>query len=118
MMSVQSIQRPYSTELLHEVVSRISEAISPEAVILFGSRAYGTAKAESDLDFVIVIPDAPNPPAARSQAYEQLYAGLRGLLFPVDLLVYTRSEFEERRGLLGTAVGDAIAYGKVMYGRA
>ncbi|MEN8447784.1 MAG: nucleotidyltransferase domain-containing protein, partial [Cyanobacteria bacterium J06555_13] len=32
----------------------IVEAVAPEQVILFGSRARGTASADSDIDFLVI----------------------------------------------------------------
>ncbi len=47
-------------ELLKRVKATI-KAISPNAeIILYGSRARGTARADSDWDFLILLPDTVN----------------------------------------------------------
>ncbi len=47
-------------ELLKRVKATI-KAISPDAeIILYGSRARGTARADSDWDFLILLPDTVN----------------------------------------------------------
>ncbi|MBI5636697.1 MAG: nucleotidyltransferase domain-containing protein [Nitrospinae bacterium] len=40
--------------LVERVTNRIAEAIHPDKIILFGSRANGTATEESDIDLVVV----------------------------------------------------------------
>jgi len=37
-------------------VNRVAEAFRPERVILFGSHAYGTPTADSDVDLLVVMP--------------------------------------------------------------
>ncbi|HWE60982.1 MAG TPA: nucleotidyltransferase domain-containing protein [Chloroflexota bacterium] len=38
------------------MVDRIIAACDPQRVILFGSRACGTARPQSDADFLVVVP--------------------------------------------------------------
>jgi len=40
--------------LVERVTQKIAEAIHPDKIILFGSRAKGTATEESDIDLVVV----------------------------------------------------------------
>ncbi|PYO54511.1 MAG: hypothetical protein DMD83_22120, partial [Candidatus Rokuibacteriota bacterium] len=42
---------------LVEIVRRLVEAYRPDRIYLFGSRARGTAGAESDYDLLVVVPD-------------------------------------------------------------
>ncbi|WP_210261146.1 nucleotidyltransferase family protein [Enterovirga aerilata] len=42
---------------LRTLVARIEETYSPEAVLLFGSRAKGTARPDSDWDCLVLLPD-------------------------------------------------------------
>jgi predicted nucleotidyltransferase len=42
---------------LDRIVQRIAEALEPEKIILFGSRARGDAREDSDADLLIVVPD-------------------------------------------------------------
>jgi len=41
--------------LVESIVSRIAAAIHPDRIILFGSRATGTARADSDVDLLVSI---------------------------------------------------------------
>src|SRR2546428_13937864 len=59
------IQRaPSRDDITHEAVARITGAIRPGRIMLFGSRARGNAKAHSDYDFYVEV-DAPNRDALR-----------------------------------------------------
>jgi predicted nucleotidyltransferase len=50
------IQRAVSRDAIpDEVVRRITSAITPWRIVLFGSRARGSAKAHSDYDFYVEI---------------------------------------------------------------
>lgn len=44
----------FTDELLDRMTSTIVATASPEAVILFGSRATGCATQESDVDFLVI----------------------------------------------------------------
>jgi predicted nucleotidyltransferase len=73
-----------------EVLPKLRETLRPSSIILFGSRAVGTARPESDLDVIIVAEAFAGIPFVRRMAY------VLGLVrFPkhVDYLCYTREEF-------------------------
>jgi predicted nucleotidyltransferase len=81
---------------LDEIVGRLRAALSPVAIYLFGSCAYGTPHRGSDVDLLVIVEDSP------LNAYErdaQDYLALLGLGVPKDVRVYTRAEFEERAAL-------------------
>ncbi len=73
-----------------EVLPKITEALKPSRVLLFGSRAGGEARPDSDLDVIIVADAFGTIPFVRRMAYV-----LRLARFPkhVDYLCYTPEEF-------------------------
>jgi predicted nucleotidyltransferase len=44
-----------STEMIPEITARIVRAFHPAKIILFGSHARGDARADSDIDLLVVL---------------------------------------------------------------
>jgi predicted nucleotidyltransferase len=94
---------------------RITEsAHAPVKVILFGSYARGDANEGSDLDFLVVEQEIPDPVGE----YLKLHRAASGDGTGVDLLLMTVSEFEKKRDWWTTPVYAAVREGKVFYERA
>jgi predicted nucleotidyltransferase len=100
-----------SSDILDEIVHRITTAVHPRRVILFGSRARGQARATSDLD-LLVIADSEEPRHLRSAP---LYGLLSDILVPMDIVVYTPREVEEWSAVRQAFVTTAVREGKVLY---
>ena len=45
--------QPVTEELLQEMTEKIVREVNPRKVVLFGSHARGTARPDSDLDFLV-----------------------------------------------------------------
>lgn len=102
---------PVDAELIDEIVRRIVRAAHPEKVILFGSRARGEARPDSDID-LLVIADSSQP---RYQRAAPLYGAVSDILVPMDILVYTPKEVEEWSEVAQAFVTTAVREGKVLY---
>ena len=71
------------------------EQLLPIQVYLFGSFANNTYTSESDLDFYIVVQDdITDIPAETARAYKAIHKIKQ---HPVDILLGTKSRFEERK---------------------
>lgn len=99
------------TELLNEIVRRIVEAIRPDKIVLFGSRARGDAHRGSDID-LLVIAGSSEPRYRRSAP---LYGVLSDILVPMDILVYTPDEVKAWREVRQAFVSTALREGRVLY---
>ncbi len=97
-------------ELLRPIVG----ALNPCRVILFGSRARGTADADSDWDLLVVVDD--DLPAERV-GWRALHEARRGFPGPVDLLPCRDSVFRERLDVVGSLPWLAARDGVVVYER-
>ena len=80
-----------ATELsFEEAVQRIAAELQPEQIILFGSRARGDARADSDYDLLVIANGDPHEMARRASRV------MRGRRFALDLLAYPRAYIERR----------------------
>jgi predicted nucleotidyltransferase len=83
-----------------ELIERIVEVLHPEEIRLFGSRARGEARSDSDWDFMAILPDdAPEQDLDIGAVWRRL-RDLR--LQRVEVFTMTRGDFEEWRHSLGT----------------
>lgn len=104
--------------LIREMVDTIVREADPDTVILFGSRARGNARADSDVDLLIVEREPFTPQRSRRQETARLYLALRKLAIPKDLLLYSRDEFERLKDSAHHIVGRAQREGKILHERA
>lgn len=95
----------------------IVDEIHPDEVVLFGSHARGDARAGSDFDFLVVMPDSEETLRHRSKLRGNLYRRLASYPVAKDILVYTRAEVEHWRGARGHGVATGLLEGKRLYAR-
>jgi predicted nucleotidyltransferase len=102
-----------AAEIIGEMVRRIVERFSPERVILFGSRARGTADSASDVDLLIVM-RCLDP----RQETVEIRKTLADVPIAKDVIVVTPEYFARYRDIVGTVVWPAVREGKLLYERA
>lgn len=88
-----------------------SAATRPATVIVFGSYARGDATEASDLDLVVVEPELPD----KAAEYLRLKAAVGRIGVGVDLLLYSRPDFERRSQVPGTLPYWAKKEGRVLH---
>jgi len=100
-------------QILHIIVTRIERIARPERVILFGSRARGEARTNSDYDLLVIV-ESDEP---RYRRAAPLYAALADVPVEADVLVYTPAEVAEWSAVPQAFVTTAIREGQVVYER-
>ncbi len=103
--------------VVDQVVRAIVDAIDPEQIILFGSRARGTDKADSDIDLLVVHSEPFGAGRNRYRETVRAYEALSGMRIAKDILVYSRPEVEYWRDSLNHVVARALREGRVLYER-
>lgn len=97
--------------VVREATRRLIEAAHPEKIILFGSYARGDLNHGSDLDLLVIVPDIRD----RFDELVRLSTILAPLRFPIDVMVYSAHDVEERGHLPGSARRWALEEGRILY---
>src|ERR1035437_7492048 len=101
---------PIDDALIQEITRRIVEGVHPNRIILFGSRARGDNRPDSDLDIFVEMESQDHP----LERYMNVIKLFRGRWWPMDLIVMTPEEVRERRGSLVSIVPNIEREGKIL----
>ena len=99
---------------IRKAAQKIADAVRPEKIILFGSFAYGKPTPDSDVDLLVIMQSDLGPHARAVQVSNILDPRP----FPVDIIVRTPEEIEERLRIGDCFIGEVVSKGKVLYERA
>jgi predicted nucleotidyltransferase len=75
---------------LEKAIDIIVKVADPDKIILFGSRARGDSKKDSDYDLCVLKRNVEH----RRKLAQKLYRSLYGVRIPVDIIVETSDDFE------------------------
>jgi predicted nucleotidyltransferase len=100
--------------LLRTIVAEIQAAIPGAQVRLFGSRARGSERPDSDLDLLVTVPDAWLACHSRFEETAALGWKLAHHRLPIELLLFSASEVEERRQGGQNVIAEAFRYGRCL----
>ncbi len=104
--------KPVSDPVLAEIVRRLVAAYHLLRVYLFGAIARAEAGPDSDYDLLLVVPDDAAP-ALRSSRLA--YDALRGTGAAADVLVCTRTYFEDRLHLQASLPATVVREGVLLH---
>jgi predicted nucleotidyltransferase len=100
--------------VLPEIVRRLVDEFDPEEIILFGSRAWGEPRPDSDYDLLVIVTASEEKPTRRAT---RGYQCLREIDIPIDLIVKTRGEFDRFSAVVASFEAEIIRRGRILYGR-
>jgi len=99
--------------IIPTMLERIVARFKPRQVVLFGSRARGTATESSDVDLLVVFDHVSDK---RRMAID-IRRALSDLPVFKDIVVTSPDEIARRGRLVGSILQPALAEGKVLYDR-
>ena len=100
--------------LVRAVVEQVVAEADPLRVILFGSRATGAARPDSDIDLLVVMPDGTD----RRAAMTRIGSRLRRPGVGIDLLVTTPAVLATRGNDPGLIYRTVLQTGRDLYSAA
>jgi predicted nucleotidyltransferase len=98
--------------LLEEMTRRLAAEFKPEAVILFGSHAWGQPAEDSDVDLLVILP-GDTPPQIQDES--RAYRCLRGMPVSKDILLKSRAQVERYRHVPASLERKILERGQVLY---
>jgi predicted nucleotidyltransferase len=99
--------------LVRSVVEQIVAEAAPLRVILFGSRAEGKSRADSDIDLLVVMPDGTDRRAAMVHITSRLSIGE----VDSDILVTTPTVLHQHRDNPGLIYRTILRTGQEVYSK-
>jgi predicted nucleotidyltransferase len=104
-------------QVMDEMVQAIVREINPEQIYLFGSRARGNARSDSDIDLLIVEREPFGPHRSRWQELARIRQALSAFRVSKDILVYSRDEVTRWQHAMNHIISRGLREGKLLYER-
>lgn len=96
--------------VLEEVKDRLIKDFNPQAIVLFGSYAWGTPNEDSDLDLLIIKDGTETRHQLGVRAIKLMF----GIDHSLDLLVFKPDDIKKKNNAFFTKI---FQEGKLLYGR-
>ena len=96
---------------IRQVVDQVVALTHPTRIVLFGSAAAGNVNDDSDLDFLVVVPEDQRP----EELTDRLNLNVRNRPMPCDFMVVTQSVLDRLGGQPGLIYGEILSHGKEVY---
>jgi len=104
-------------EILGQMTEAIVREVHPARVYLFGSRAKGQARDDSDVDLLVVEDQPFGLERSRLQELQRIRGALSSYFIPKDVLVFSADEFAQWRASPNHIVSECIREGRLLYAR-
>ncbi|MCT0218462.1 nucleotidyltransferase domain-containing protein [Synechococcus sp. CS-1329] len=100
---------------LGEGLQRLAAHHDVQSLVVFGSRASGSPRPDSDLDLLVISREPSITPERQIPLWQELRSALGTVGVPVDLLVYGQLEAAKLSGSRWHVLGHAFRRGRVLY---
>lgn len=113
MISSSTVRLATLPEAAQLIGRRLAQILRADAVYLFGSFARGDAGPDSDLDFLVVVPESPHPRYRRSVEARRLVGDIHS---PKDIVVLTRQEWQAEQRVACSLASTVLREGIRLHG--
>ena|SRR5712691_4743595 len=98
-------------EAITEITRRLIDYYRPDRIYLFGSEARGEADPDSDLDFLVVVPDD-----TPEEKFRNLVRPLAGLAIAADVIPWRKTDFDGRAAyVVASLPATVVREGRLLY---
>ena len=105
---------PEQREALKTALQTIAADPTAQALVLFGSRATGSARPDSDVDLLVVERSPHLEGEAKVASWWRHFAPLKPLRLPVDLIVSGSADAARLAGSRWHVISEAARHGQVL----
>ncbi len=99
-----------TTGVIQKLADRIAREFRPERIILFGSYARGRPDRDSDVDLLVILPYTGKSWKMATRIRNAVEPS-----FPLDLLVRSPAQVDERVAMGDPFMREMVERGKVLY---
>jgi predicted nucleotidyltransferase len=100
---------------LARIVATLVRKFGPERIYVFGSQARGTSTWHSDVDLLVIVPDAGEFPHHLEQA---AYRAIGHHLLPLEIIFMSGDEFAWRAEVVSSLPATVLREGRTLYAAA
>ena len=98
--------------IIEQIKNRLVEIYQPKSIYLFGSHAWGSPEKDSDIDLFVVVEKSSLSVTERMRiAYSRLW----DISIPMDIIVYTEQELNEKKEHPSSLSRKILSKGVVLY---
>ena len=98
---------------VRQIVKRLSRQFHPDRIVLFGSRARGDHRQDSDVDLLVIMPITDS---VRTKHLAMRLA-VHDIPVPKDILLVRSEDVSTQAKIPGTIVRYALREGRTLYAR-
>lgn len=95
---------------IEQISASIASEFKPRKIVLFGSHAWGTPSPDSDVDMLVILPFEGKGWRMAAAIREKIK-----ITFPLDLIIRTESQIEDRLNSHDSFISEIIEKGKVLH---
>lgn len=106
------IQAPVATDIVETIVARLVSELHPRRIYLFGSRARGDARADSDYDFMVELEHPARDRRGEGHRVGSLFTGSGAA---VQVHLRNPGQLERRKDDPGTVDWDVVREGTLLF---